>query len=125
MPLCKGLWRRARGLAEGVNLGVDSLQVNGTAFAGFRTGLDVETDLLAILKGAETGSFHGADVDEHVGATVIRCNKAETFLGIEPFDGSGLLLLVLHGYCLSSHDGYNPGPLCAGQGIVVQTAVIY
>jgi hypothetical protein len=43
---------------------------------------------LSLLERAETGPFYGADVDEHVLASITGLNESEALLGIEPFDSS-------------------------------------
>jgi hypothetical protein len=53
-------------------------------------------NFLTFIQAVHSGLLDGGDVDEHVFSTIIRLNKAETLLGIEPFNGTGS-----HGILLS------------------------
>ena len=48
--------------------------------------LDIEADLLALGKGAESGALDRRDVDEDILRAVIRLDEALALHGIEPFD---------------------------------------
>src|SRR5208283_305918 len=49
---------------------------------------DFVADLLAFTQRSKSGALYGADVHEHVVATVIRLNKAEALGRVKPLHGS-------------------------------------
>jgi hypothetical protein len=57
--------------------------------AAFAIGYEFEVHLLAFTQIAQSGAFHGTDVNERIRPTLIGCDEAEALLGIEPFDGAG------------------------------------
>jgi len=66
----------------------DSLQIIGRHFSAFAIGNQLIGQLLAFLQVAQSGSLDGADVNESIGAAIIRLDEAKTLGGIEPFYGS-------------------------------------
>jgi hypothetical protein len=46
-------------------------------------GLDLESDALAFVQGAQSSLFDGRDMDENVPSTVIRLDEPIAFVGIE------------------------------------------
>jgi hypothetical protein len=68
------------------------LKVASRHFAGLAVTLQIETDLLAFDELAHSGAFNGRDMDERIGAAIVRLNEAEALGGIEPFN------------CASGHD---------------------
>src|ERR1700731_4605273 len=49
---------------------------------------DLVADLLAFTQRSKAGALYGADVHEHVVATVIRLNEAEALGRVKPLHGS-------------------------------------
>ena len=68
------------------------LQLAGGHLARLVIALQLEADLLAFDEIAHAGAFDGRDVNEDIGAAVVRLNEAEALGGIEPF------------YCAGGHD---------------------
>jgi hypothetical protein len=64
------------------------LQVYGAAFAVLV--FDFIADLLTFLKAAEAGAFNGRNVNKHIIAALIRCDKPIAFGRVKPFNSSGL-----------------------------------
>jgi hypothetical protein len=71
---------------------LSGLKVASRHFAGLAVTLQIETDLLAFDELAHSGAFNGRDMDERIGAAIVRLNEAEALGGIEPFN------------CASGHD---------------------
>src|ERR1700759_1888672 len=63
-------------------------QIIGRRFARATIGYDLVADLLAFTQSAKSGALYGADVHEHVVATVIRLNEAEALGRVKPLHGS-------------------------------------
>src|ERR1700679_2294720 len=57
-------------------------------------GLELESDLLAFGQPGKTGAFNGADVNEHIVAAVVRLDKSEALLPIEPLHSTCRHLLL-------------------------------
>jgi hypothetical protein len=57
--------------------------------AAFPIGYELEVHLLAFPEVAQSGTLHGTDVNESVRPTLVGCDKAKAFLGVEPFNGPG------------------------------------
>jgi hypothetical protein len=55
---------------------------------------------LALVKTEHSGALDGADVNEHILASVIRLYKTEAFLAVEPLYGSLRHETFLSGMCL-------------------------
>jgi len=66
----------------------DSAQIIRRGLAGSSICNNVKRDLLSLVEGMHTGAFDGADVHEDILAAVVRLDKAEAFLAIEPLHGS-------------------------------------
>jgi hypothetical protein len=49
-------------------------------FAGAAVGDEFERDLLAFLQIVDAGALDSADMDERIGAAIVRLNEAEAFL---------------------------------------------
>jgi len=62
-----------------VRFGSGALQVSRDLLAGAPVGWDLARDLLALNEAAQTRSLDGADVHEHVLATLVRLNEAVAF----------------------------------------------
>src|SRR5215813_9037065 len=75
---------RVSGAAGPTHRAADSeqLQIASRGLAPFL--LNLVADRLALVEGADAGTFHRADMDEHVLAPVIRLNETEALLRIEP-----------------------------------------
>src|ERR1700682_3483847 len=71
---------------------------------------DLVADLLAFTQCAKPGALYGADVHEHVVATVIRLNEAKALGSVKPLHGSHA-----HGI-VPSQDRYTRSPLSTGWG---------
>jgi len=84
---------------------LDDFQVYGCHLA-VTAGFCLEGNLLVFIKLAQPGLFDGADMHEHIVASTLWLDEAETFLRIEPLHcstlGHGDVLLVEmlneHGY---------------------------
>src|SRR5919107_269232 len=64
---------------------------------------DIKLDLLVLVEGLVAAGLDGGEVDEHVVASAVLRDEAETLVGVEPLDGS------------LSHDVFPcslPGALC-------------
>jgi hypothetical protein len=68
-----------------VNTELRSLELTGGHLARLVVAFQFEAELLAFEEIAHTGAFDGRDVDENIGAAVVRLDKAEALGGIEPF----------------------------------------
>jgi hypothetical protein len=66
----------------------DSLQIGGGRLAGAAIGLDVEADLLTLDQPGHSRALDGGHMNEHVRASVVLHDKAETLLGVEELDGT-------------------------------------
>src|SRR6202035_505637 len=62
-------------------------QIVGRRLARATIGYDLVADLLAFAQRSKSGAFEGADVNEHVVATVIRLNEAEALGCVKPLHG--------------------------------------
>src|SRR3954471_16110834 len=60
---------------------------------------ELVTDFLIFVERAQSGSFHGRDVDEYVFRAVIGLNEAIALLGVEP-----LYCSVRHGWFLQTQN---------------------
>src|SRR6266568_3450075 len=60
------------------------LQVLGRRLTGLAVGYNLEGDLLALLELIESGALDRADMDENVGAAILRLDKSVALLGVEP-----------------------------------------
>jgi len=69
-----------------------SLEIAGRHFARLDVALQFEADLLAFDELAHTSALDGRDVDERIGAAIVRLDEAEALGGIKPFN------------CASGHD---------------------
>lgn len=69
-----------------------SLEIAGGHLARLVISLQFEADLLAFDEFAHARALDSRDMDERIGAAIIRLNEAEAFSGIEPF------------YCACGHD---------------------
>ena len=76
-------------------------QIVGRRLAGTAIGDDLVADLLAFTQRSKAGAFDGADVHEHVVATVIRLDEAVALGRVKPLHGSHA-----HGI-VPSQDRYN------------------
>lgn len=65
-----------------------SLKILGCVLAAAVVAHDVEVQLLTLDDGAHAGTLDGRDVDEHVLLAGVGRNEAETFGGIEEFNGT-------------------------------------
>src|SRR4029450_6004190 len=63
-------------------------EILGRGLAGPAVGYDLIRDLLPFVEAVHSGPLNGADVNEHIAATVIRLNEAEALLAVEPLHGS-------------------------------------
>src|SRR5471032_1973470 len=63
-------------------------QIVGRRLARTTIGHDLVADLLAFTQRSKSGALYGADVHEHVVATVIRLNEAEALGRVKPLHGS-------------------------------------
>lgn len=63
-----------------------SLQIAGRHFARLPVALQFKANLLAFDELAHTGAFDCRDVDECIGAAIVRLDEAKTLGGIEPFN---------------------------------------
>jgi hypothetical protein len=69
-----------------------SLEIAGGHLTRLVISLQFEADLLAFDEFAHARAFDSRDMDERIGAAVVRLNETEAFGGIEPFN------------CASGHD---------------------
>src|ERR1700722_20713224 len=83
-------------------------QIVGRRLARAAIGYDLVADLLALAQRSQAGALAGADVNEHVVATVVRLNEAEALGCVKPLHGSHA-----HGI-VPSQDRYTRNPLSAG-----------
>src|SRR5712672_2580829 len=83
-------------------------QIVGRRLARAAIRYDLVADLLAFTQRSKAGALYGADVHEHVIATVIRLNKAEDLGRVKPLHGSHA-----HGV-VPSQDRYSRSPLSMG-----------
>jgi hypothetical protein len=58
-------------------------EVDGLRAFPLFIGLDLESDALAFVQGAQSGLFDGRDMDENVPSTVIWLDKPIAFVGVE------------------------------------------
>jgi hypothetical protein len=63
-------------------------QIVGRRLARAAIGNDFVADLLAFTQCSKSGALYGADVHEHVVATIIRLNEAEALGRVKPLHGS-------------------------------------
>ena len=63
---------------------LSGLQVHGRVLAAFRS--DFVGDFLTFVQRAQASAFNSADVNKNVGTAVVRLDKAEAFLRVEPFN---------------------------------------
>src|SRR5258708_30644749 len=63
-------------------------QIVGRRLARATIRHDLVADLLAFTQCSKSGALYGADVHEHVVATVIRLNEAKAFGRVKPLHGS-------------------------------------
>ena len=66
----------------------ESSQILGRRFASPAISDQFERHLLAFLKALQTGAFDRADVNKDVPRPVVRLDKSEALLAIEPLHGS-------------------------------------
>src|ERR1700691_176303 len=85
-----------------------SAQIVGRRLARAAICNDFVADLLAFTQRSKAGALYGADVHEHVVATVIRLNEAEALGCVKPLHGSHA-----HGI-VPSQDRYSRSPLSTG-----------
>jgi len=52
--------------------------------------LQLEAELLAFVERGHASALDGGDVDEDVGAAVVKLNEAEALLAVEPLHGADL-----------------------------------
>src|SRR6202021_2036137 len=83
-------FRKSRLLQTGPNeiRSARGAQIVGRRLARAAIGDDFVADLLAFTQRSKSGAFDGADVHEHVVATVIRLNEAEALCRVKPLHGS-------------------------------------
>src|SRR3979409_2292508 len=70
------------------NSSAGGAQIVGRRLARAAIRYDFVADLLAFTQRAKSGALYGADVHEHVVATVIRLNEAEALGRVKPLHGS-------------------------------------
>src|SRR3977135_4080310 len=63
-------------------------QIVGRRLARAAISNDLVADLLAFTQRPKSGALYGADVHEHVVATIIRLNKAKSLGRVKPLHGS-------------------------------------
>ena len=68
--------------SSGVNL-----QIVSRHLAALAIGHEFEVQLLAFAQIAQAGAFNRADMNESIRPTLVGCDEAEAFLGVEPLDG--------------------------------------
>src|ERR1700704_4142525 len=90
------------------NSSAGGAQIVGRRLARAAIRYDFVADLLAFTQRAKSGALYGADVHEHVVATVIRVNEAEALGCVKPLHGSHA-----HGV-VPSQDRYIRSPLSDG-----------
>src|SRR4029079_12012114 len=83
-------------------------QIIGRRLARTAIRHDLVADLLTFTQRAKSGALYGADVHEHVVATVIRLNEAKALGCVKPLHGSHA-----HGV-VPSQDRYSRSPLSMG-----------
>src|SRR6202042_3695527 len=86
-----------------------SAQIVGRRLARAAICHDFVGDLLAFTQRSKAGALYGADVHEHVIATIIRLNKAEALGRVKPLHGSHA-----HGGSPFSRYIYSRSPLSMG-----------
>jgi len=73
-------------------LSADNFQIFGCTLA-ILAAHQLIFDLLTFLKGVETGSLHGRNMDKSIRTAGLRLDEAIALDGIEPFHCSGILRL--------------------------------
>jgi hypothetical protein len=83
-------FRESRLLQAGPNeiRSAGGAQIVGRRLARAAIGNDFVADLLAFTQCSKSGALYGADVHEHVVATIIRLNEAEALGRVKPLHGS-------------------------------------
>src|SRR5262249_51175366 len=78
------VWQsRPNGAASAAPARISDLpQIGGRSLSAIL--LDVETQLLALPKGAQSRTLDGRDVHEHILGAVVGLDKAVALLGVEP-----------------------------------------
>src|SRR5882724_11483138 len=74
--------------AEPRNPLASGAQIVGRRLARATIRHDLVADLLAFTQCSKSGALYGADVHEHVVATVIRLNEAKALGRVKPLHGS-------------------------------------
>jgi hypothetical protein len=83
-------------------------QIVCRGFAGPAIGYNVEQNLLSFVEAVHPGTFDGADVHEDILAAVIRLDKAEAFLAVEPLYRTLRHMTPLSGACLGRPHSRGP-----------------
>ena len=73
-------------MASAQHLGRDEVLRRG--LAGLAVGDDLIRDFLTLVEAVHAGALDGADVHEHILASIIRLDETKAFLAIEPLHGS-------------------------------------
>src|ERR1700726_4861576 len=103
-------FRKSRPLQAGPNeiRSAGGAQIVGRRLARAAIGNDFVADLLAFTQCSKSGALYGADVHEHVVATIIRLNEAKALGCVKPLHGPHA-----HGRA-PSQDRYRQNPLLMG-----------
>lgn len=83
-------------------------QIVCRGFAGPAIGYNVEQNLLSLIEAAHPGTFDGTDVHENVLAAIIRLNKTEALLAVEPLYRTLRHITHLSGACLGRLHSRSP-----------------
>jgi hypothetical protein len=65
------------------------LQAGSRRLAGAAIRSQLVADLLAFTKAGHASLFDSADMNENIGAAVVRLDEAEALLDVEPFNSAG------------------------------------
>jgi hypothetical protein len=87
-----------------------SLEILGRRFAGPAISDQFERHLLAFLKALQTGAFDRAGVNKDVPRPVVRLDKSEALLAVEPLHGSPRHRTLSSG-CACNQGGAEPQPM--------------
>ena len=74
-------------------------QIGRRGLPSLAIGNNLESDFLSLVEAVQAGAFDRADVDKDILAAIIRLDKAEALLAVEPLHGSLRHVTFLSGVC--------------------------
>jgi hypothetical protein len=90
-------WSRPHGYRR---RGSGGAQIVCRGFAGPAIGYNLERNPLSLVEAVHASTFDGADVHEDILAAIIRLDKTEAFLSVEPLHCTLRHMTLLSGVCL-------------------------